>query len=160
MRAYICLGSNLGDRPALLRAAVEALQLRGIRVMKRSPVYETDPVGGPPQSPYYNQVIEIETDRSPRDLLALCHQVEAALGRVRANEERFGPRPIDLDILLVEGQRVDEEDLVIPHPRLHERAFALVPLADIAPGAEVGDRGTVGELLAALSDRRGVRRTA
>jgi 2-amino-4-hydroxy-6-hydroxymethyldihydropteridine diphosphokinase len=160
MRAYVGLGSNLGDRAALLHAATDALEMRGIRVLQRSPIYETDPVGGPRQPPYYNQVIEIETDSSPRELLALFHEVEAASGRDRANEERFGPRPIDLDILLIEDLRLDDEDLVVPHPRLHERAFVLVPLADIAPDAEVAGRGTVRELLAAFADRRGVRRTA
>ncbi len=129
MRAYLGLGSNLGDRRAHLRAAVAALP----DVVAVSPVYETDPVGGPPgQGPYLNLVVALETARSPRDLLELAHSVEDAAGRVR--KERDGPRTLDVDVLLVGDLCVDEPDLVVPHPRMWQRRFVLVPLADLAIG--------------------------
>jgi 2-amino-4-hydroxy-6-hydroxymethyldihydropteridine diphosphokinase len=111
-----------------LRRAVEALP----DVVAVSPVYETEPVGGPAgQPPYLNLVVELHTERSPRQLLELAHTLEERAGRVRA--ERFGPRTLDVDVLLVEGVVVDEPDLVVPHPRLAERRFVVEPLADIAP---------------------------
>ena len=129
MRAYLGLGSNLGDRRAQLRTAVAALP----GVVAVSPVYETEPVGGPPgQEPYLNLVVVLETDRSPRQLLELAQDLEAAAGRVR--KERFGPRTLDVDILLVGNLCVDEPDLVVPHPRMWERRFVLAPLADLATG--------------------------
>jgi 2-amino-4-hydroxy-6-hydroxymethyldihydropteridine diphosphokinase len=129
MRAYLGLGSNLGDRRAHLRAAVAALP----GVVAVSPVYETEPVGGPPgQQPYLNLVVALETDRSPRELLELGRALEAASGRVRA--ERGGPRTLDVDVLLVGGLSVEEPDLVVPHPRMWERRFVLAPLADLAGG--------------------------
>ena len=128
MRAYLGLGSNLGDRWRYLREAVDSLP----DVVTVSPVYETDPVGGPPdQEPYLNCVVELETERSARDLLGICHRLEAAAGRVR--NERWGPRTLDVDILLLGDLKVDEPDLQIPHPRMWDRAFVLAPLADVAP---------------------------
>ena len=128
MRAFLGLGSNLGDRLGHLRRAVAALP----DVVAVSPVYETDPVGGPAgQAPYLNAVVELETDRSPRQLLELAARLESEADRVRA--ERFGPRTLDVDVLLVDDLVVDEEDLVVPHPRMWERRFVLVPLADLAP---------------------------
>ena len=130
MRAYLGLGSNLGDRRAQLRAAVAALP----DVVAVSPVYETDPVGGPPgQGPYLNLVVVLETDRSPRQLLDLAHSLEDAAGRVR--KERDGPRTLDVDVLLVGDLCVDEPDLVVPHPRMWQRRFVLAPLADLADGS-------------------------
>lgn len=130
MRAYLGLGSNLGDRRAHLRAAVAALP----DVVAVSPVYETDPVGGPPgQGPYLNLVVVLETDRSPRQLLDLAHNLEDAAGRVR--KERDGPRTLDVDVLLVGDLCVDEPDLVVPHPRMWQRRFVLAPLADLADGS-------------------------
>jgi 2-amino-4-hydroxy-6-hydroxymethyldihydropteridine diphosphokinase len=129
VRAYLGLGSNLGDRRAQLRAAVAALP----DVVSVSPVYETDPVGGPPgQGPYLNLVVVLETDRSPRQLLDLAHSLEDAAGRVR--KERDGPRTLDVDILLVGDLCIDEADLVVPHPRMWQRRFVLAPLADLADG--------------------------
>lgn len=97
-----------------------------------SPVYETDPVGGPEgQGPYLNAVVELETDSSPRALLELARRLEAAAGRIRL--ERWGPRTLDVDVLLVGDLSVDEEDLVVPHPRIWERRFVVAPLADLAP---------------------------
>jgi 2-amino-4-hydroxy-6-hydroxymethyldihydropteridine diphosphokinase len=130
-RAFIGLGSNLGDRHALLRAAVATLRERG-DVVAVSPLYETEPVGGPEdQGAFLNVVVELATDDSPRQLLERCHALEAAAGRVRT--VRWGPRTLDADVLLVEGAAVDEPDLVVPHPRLWERRFVVQPLADLAP---------------------------
>ena len=131
-RAYLGLGSNVGDRLGNLARAVALLDEEpGVVVRRTSRVWETDPVGGPPQPDFLNAVIEVETDRSPRDLLAACHVVESALGRVR--ETRWGPRTIDLDILLFDDRAVDEIDLTIPHPRMTQRAFVLLPLLDLEP---------------------------
>ena len=129
MKAYLGLGSNLGDRRAHLRAAVAAIP----DVVAVSPVYETEPVGGPPgQSPYLNLVVQLDTALSPRDLLELGRSLEEAAGRVRT--ERDGPRTLDVDVLLVGDLTVNEPDLVVPHPRMWERRFVLAPLADLAGG--------------------------
>jgi len=130
-RAFLGLGSNLGDRWSYLRAAVEELR-RVETVMAVSEAYETEPVGGPSdQGAYLNAVVELDTARSPRQLLELCRSLEAAAGRVRV--ERWGPRTLDVDILLVGNLVVDEDDLVVPHPRLWERRFVVAPLSDLAP---------------------------
>ena len=130
-RAFIGLGSNLGDRRALLRRAVEALRAEG-DVVGVSPLYETEPVGGPDgQGPFFNLVVELSTSDTPRMLLERCRAMEEAAGRVRV--VRWGPRTLDADVLLVEGWQVDEEDLIVPHPRLWERRFVVQPLADLAP---------------------------
>jgi 2-amino-4-hydroxy-6-hydroxymethyldihydropteridine diphosphokinase len=130
-RAFIGLGSNMGDRRALLRQAVEGLGVAG-DVVGVSPLYETDPVGGPEgQGPYLNLVVELSTSDTPRRLLERCRALEAAAGRVRT--VRWGPRTLDADLLLVEGWQVDEDDLTVPHPRLWERRFVVQPLADLAP---------------------------
>jgi 2-amino-4-hydroxy-6-hydroxymethyldihydropteridine diphosphokinase len=129
-RAYLGLGSNLGDRLRYLRDAVATLAEVG--PTRVSPVYETEPVGGPDdQGPYLNLAVELRTGRSPRDLLGLCHRLEAAAGRVR--DVRWGPRTLDVDLLWVEGTTVDEPDLQVPHPRMWERRFVLAPLHDLAP---------------------------
>jgi 2-amino-4-hydroxy-6-hydroxymethyldihydropteridine diphosphokinase len=129
-RAFLGLGSNLGDRWTHLREAVAALAPE--EVVAVSPVYETDPVGGPAgQPPYLNLVVELATERSPRALLEVARRLEEAGGRVRA--ERHGPRTLDVDVLLVGDLVVSEPDLVVPHPRMHERRFVLAPLADLAP---------------------------
>jgi 2-amino-4-hydroxy-6-hydroxymethyldihydropteridine diphosphokinase len=127
-RAILGLGSNLGDRERLLREAVDSLA----GVVAVSPVYETEPVGGPGgQGAYLNLVVVLETDLTPRQLLGVCHRLETAAGRVRA--ERWGPRTLDVDLLWVDGATVDEPDLEVPHPRMFERRFVMVPLADVAP---------------------------
>jgi 2-amino-4-hydroxy-6-hydroxymethyldihydropteridine diphosphokinase len=128
-RAFLGLGSNLGDRGALLDDAVDRLVAVGLT--RVSPRYETDPVGGPEQGAYLNCVAELDTDLSPRQLLAVCGRLEAAAARVR--EERWGPRTLDVDVLWIEGVTVDEPDLVVPHPRMWERRFVLAPLRDLAP---------------------------
>jgi 2-amino-4-hydroxy-6-hydroxymethyldihydropteridine diphosphokinase len=127
-RAYLGLGSNLGDRRRYLAEAIDSLA----GVVAVSPVYETDPVGGPDgQDPYLNIVVALDTDATPRELLGVCRRLEAAAGRVRA--ERWGPRTLDVDILWVDDATVDEPDLQVPHPRLWERRFVLAPLRDLAP---------------------------
>ena len=158
-RAFVGLGSNLGDRRAFLAAAVDGLR-RGGDVLAVSPLYETEPVGGPAgQGAYLNAVVELFTRDTPRGLLGRCHALEEAAGRVRA--ERWGPRTLDADLLYVEGCEVDEPDLTVPHPRLWERRFVLAPLADLAPdlvppsqleasGGEVTRAGTLGP---SFSDR-------
>jgi 2-amino-4-hydroxy-6-hydroxymethyldihydropteridine diphosphokinase len=128
VRAFLALGSNLGDRRAHIEAAIEAMP----DVVAVSPVYETEPVGGPDgQGPFLNAVVELDTALSPRELLELCQRLEAAAGRVRT--ERWGPRTLDVDVLLVGDLTVNEPDLVVPHPRMWERDFVLRPLADLAP---------------------------
>jgi len=129
VRAFLGMGSNLGDSRRLLRDALEAI---GDRVVAVSPLYETEPVGGPPGQPnYLNVVVELDTDQTPRELLGLARRLEAAAGRVRA--ERWDSRTLDVDVLLVGDMKVDEPDLVVPHPRMHERRFVMAPLADLAP---------------------------
>jgi 2-amino-4-hydroxy-6-hydroxymethyldihydropteridine diphosphokinase len=154
--AYIGLGTNLGDRTALLHSAIEALDWGDVRVVKGSRVYETEPVGGPAGQPLFlNQVVEVETSLGPDALWDRCSGVEAALGRSRARELHWGPRAIDLDILLFGDLVNDDPMLQIPHPRLHERAFVLVPLAEIAPEVKVPGHGSARDLAEAI-DRRGV----
>ena len=130
--AFLGLGSNLGDRLANLQAAVDALQAEpGLWVTASSRVWETTPVGGPPQPDYLNAVIRVETDLSARDLLDVARRVEARLGRIR--KERWGARTIDVDILLFDEEQIDEPDLVVPHPRMKQRAFVLLPLLELEP---------------------------
>ncbi len=126
-RTFLGLGSNEGDREGHLDAAVAALP----DVVAVSPLYETEPQGGPPQRAYLNAVVELATDRSPRELLVAAKELERRAGRVAG--ERFGPRPLDVDILLMGDLTVDEPDLVVPHPRLWLRRFVVAPLADLAP---------------------------
>jgi 2-amino-4-hydroxy-6-hydroxymethyldihydropteridine diphosphokinase len=127
-RAFLALGSNLGDRRHHLAAAIARIP----EVVAVSPIYETDPVGGPPgQGAYLNCVVELRTTRPPRELLMVAQAAEAAARRVRL--ERWGPRTLDVDVLLVGDETVDEPDLIVPHPRMWERGFVLVPLGDLAP---------------------------
>lgn len=127
--ATLGLGSNLGDRLANLRRAVDLLQRTPqMRVIWSSRVYETTPIG-PPQPDYLNAVVQIETTVTPPALLAACQSVEDRMGRVRG--ERWGPRVIDVDVLTFGREVVDEPGLVIPHPRMHERAFVMVPLLEL-----------------------------
>jgi 2-amino-4-hydroxy-6-hydroxymethyldihydropteridine diphosphokinase len=130
-RAYLALGSNLGDRAATLQRALDALrETAGVKVVAVSQVYETDPIG-PAQPDYLNAVVALETSLAPRDLLDVAQRLERDAGRVRG--ERWGPRTLDVDVLLVGDETVDEPDLAVPHPRMWERAFVVAPLADIAP---------------------------
>lgn len=134
-RAVIGIGANLGDRLATIDAATTAVAaLGGVTFVRRSPIFETDPVGGPPQDRYLNGALLVTTSLEPRDLLAGLLAIERQLGRTR-DGTRNAPRTLDLDVLWIEGQVVDDADLVVPHPRLAERAFALVPLVAVAPDA-------------------------
>lgn len=149
LRAFLGLGSNLGDRQAYLRGAVAALP----DVVAVSPVYETEPLGGPNQDAYLNAVVEMVTERGPRELLALAHHLEEGAGRTRG--ERFAPRTLDVDLLLVGDLTIDEADLVVPHPRMWQRRFVVAPLADLAPelvpaGALAASEGSVRRLDLAL----------
>jgi 2-amino-4-hydroxy-6-hydroxymethyldihydropteridine diphosphokinase len=126
-RVFLSLGSNVGDRSAHLAQAVDSLP----DVVAVSPTYETDPVGGPEQGAYLNLVVELSTAIEPRDLLAICHRLEANAERVR--EERWGPRTLDIDVVWVEGVESDDPALTLPHPRWMERRFVLAPLRDLAP---------------------------
>ncbi len=132
--AYIGLGSNLGQRQRILRRALEALDGReGIEVRRVSTFIETEPVGGPPQGPYINAAAELRTTLSPRALLDVLLDVEDELGRVRT--VHWGPRKLDLDLLLYEDQIIDEPRLQVPHRHMHKRQFVLEPLGEIAPDA-------------------------
>lgn len=130
--AYIGLGSNMGDKTANLKKAIEELgKVPGNKVLAVSSFYETEPVGNIEQDWFINAAAKLETGLTPRELLDILLKIEKELGRVR--DARWGPRVIDLDILLYDDLVMDEEGLVIPHPYLHERRFVLVPLAEIAP---------------------------
>ena len=142
--AYVGLGANLGDREASIRRAAEL-----IGATRLSPVIETEPWGYEDQPRFLNAVAEIETDLAPRALLDRLLEVERELGRERTGP-RYGPRTIDLDLLLYGDERVDEPGLQVPHPRLHERAFALAPLAALVPERKIPGNGTVQEALAGL----------
>ncbi len=136
--AFLGLGSNLGDRLANLQAAVDALQAEpGLRVAASSRVWETTPVGGPPQPDYLNAVVRVETDLSARDLLDVARRIESRLGRIR--KERWGARTIDVDVLLHDDDQIDEPDLVVPHPRMTQRAFVLLPLLELEPDPVLPD---------------------
>ncbi len=133
-RVFLGLGSNEGDRASYISQAVQRLSATpGIRVVQAAPLYETAPVGGPPQPDYLNTAVEIETSLEPEPLLAALRALEQALGR-SSSEVRWGPRPIDLDILVYEDRVMTTPALTIPHPRMHERRFVLEPLAQLAPG--------------------------
>jgi 2-amino-4-hydroxy-6-hydroxymethyldihydropteridine diphosphokinase len=145
--AFVGLGANLGDREKSIRAAAAELGVRRL-----STIRETEPWGLVDQPRFLNAAAELETDLTPRRLLERLLDVEHSFGRVREGP-RWGPRALDLDLLLYGGCRIDEPALTIPHPRLHERLFVLEPLAELAPDAVVPGLGTVSELLAELESR-------
>ncbi|MGF1578126.1 MAG: 2-amino-4-hydroxy-6-hydroxymethyldihydropteridine diphosphokinase [Gemmataceae bacterium] len=153
--AYVALGSNLGDRGQFLEEATHLLeQTPGISVLARAGVYETAPVGGPPgQEKYLNSVVKIQTDLSARELFATMTDIERKLGRVRTVKD--APRTIDLDLLLFGNETVNEDDLVVPHPRMHQRQFVLEPLVEIAPDVVHPNLGLDAKtLLASLGARK------
>lgn len=160
--AYLGLGSNVGDRLHQLTAAVYALDdIDGLAVEDTSGVYETAPwpppeEGGVEQEPFYNLVVKARTTLDPHELLAETQLVEAAFGRDRSREVRWGPRPLDIDLLVVGDEVVDTPDLVLPHPRLAERAFVLVPLLEVWPGGTLPDGHRLTSLLAALAPVEGI----
>jgi 2-amino-4-hydroxy-6-hydroxymethyldihydropteridine diphosphokinase len=149
VRAYVGLGANLGDRELAIRRAIDLLDVTSaVRVVRVSTLRETEPWGPIQQPPFLNGAAELETDLPPQELLGVLLDVERRLGRVRA--ERYGPRTIDLDLLLYGELVVDEPGLTLPHPRLHERRFALEPLAELDPKLPVPGHGAVGDLLKAV----------
>ena len=153
VRAFLSLGSNLGDRAATLEAALRALETSGdVRILRRSSLYETAPVGKTDQPEFYNLVAEIETSLNPEALLDRCQEVERALGRVRT--ERWGPRTVDVDVLLYDRISVTTERLAVPHPELLRRRFALEPLLEIAPDAVLPDGRLIAPHLAGLDDQQ------
>lgn len=156
-QAYLGIGSNIGDKAAMLAEAVERLAATpGLRVTARSADYRTPPWGDTDQDWFLNAAVAVETELSPHALLETCLSIEAALGRVR--ERRWGPRVIDIDVLAYEGAQVSDERLVLPHRFVRERAFVLVPLAEIAPDLVIGGE-SVAEALAKL-DATGIEQVA
>lgn len=153
--AFLGLGSNIGDRLDYLQSAVNALNTHPkVRVDAVSSIYETQPVGGPEQAAYLNMVVRAATLLSPRALLKVAQGVEADLGRER--NERWGPRTIDIDILLYDQATIRRRNLEIPHPRLTQRPFALVPLMEVAPGMKLPDGKSIASTLASLAPIEGV----
>jgi 2-amino-4-hydroxy-6-hydroxymethyldihydropteridine diphosphokinase len=148
-KAAVAIGSNLGDRLAHLRAGVTGLTSLG-EVKKISSLYETAPIGGPSQNPYLNAVVTLETDLSAVELLRGLFAIEKRQERIRG--EKWGPRTLDLDLIVFGAETLDQPDLVVPHPRASTRRFVLDPLAEVWPDARFGDR-TVRELTADVSDQ-------
>jgi 2-amino-4-hydroxy-6-hydroxymethyldihydropteridine diphosphokinase len=149
--AYIGLGANLGERKETIAAALHRLdQDERSGVLGATEPIETDPVGYEDQPRFLNAAARVETTRSPRELLGLLLAIERDLGRVRGEGPRYGPRAIDLDLLLYGNEAIDEPGLQVPHPRMHERRFVLEPLAELDPGLVVPGRGSVSALLAEL----------
>jgi 2-amino-4-hydroxy-6-hydroxymethyldihydropteridine diphosphokinase len=150
-RAYVGLGANLGPREATLLRAVDLIaDVPGVEVLELSTLSETAPVGVEDQPDFLNAALALETTLSPRDLLDALLSVERELGRIRVDGERWGPRTIDLDLLLYGAEKLDEPGLTVPHPRLHERRFALEPLAELDPELEIPGRGRVSAVLQGL----------
>jgi 2-amino-4-hydroxy-6-hydroxymethyldihydropteridine diphosphokinase len=155
--AVLALGRNLGDRRDILQGGADAIAaIPEVRVTAVSPVYETVPVGGPPQPDYLNAVLLVATSLPPAVLLGRLHEIEAAFDRVR--QVRWGPRTLDIDIITVAGERSDDPELTLPHPRAHERAFVLAPWHDADPAAVLPGYGPVAGLLPGV-DQSGIRRS-
>ncbi|MDE2584459.1 MAG: 2-amino-4-hydroxy-6-hydroxymethyldihydropteridine diphosphokinase [Betaproteobacteria bacterium] len=152
-RAFVALGANLEDPAAQVRAALEALAaLPGVRLVRASSLYRTAPVGVTGQPDYINAVAEVSTDLPPGELLAALFRIEEQFGRER--HYRYAPRTLDLDLLLHDDLVLHTPDLTLPHPRLHLRAFVLVPLAEIAPDLRLPGRGSVAAWLPAVASQR------
>ncbi|MFD1539075.1 2-amino-4-hydroxy-6-hydroxymethyldihydropteridine diphosphokinase [Nonomuraea guangzhouensis] len=156
MNVVLSLGSNLGRRFQTLQGAIDTLfDAPGLSFVAASPVYETDPVGGPAgQRPFLNAIVVAETTLQPRALLERAQSVENAFGRER--KERWGPRTLDIDLITVGGTISDDPDLTLPHPLAHERAFVLVPWSEVDPAGVLPGQGQVADLLTDL-DQSGVR---
>jgi len=154
---YIAMGSNVGDRAAMLARAVEEMNRAGLRVLRQSSLYATEPIGGPPQAWFLNAVVEAETDWMPLRVLHALQKIERAMGRRRTVTR--GPRTLDLDVLFYGGSVIRSRELEVPHPRLALRRFVLAPLAELAPGlSHPLLHKTIGELLAETADSSQVRR--
>jgi 2-amino-4-hydroxy-6-hydroxymethyldihydropteridine diphosphokinase len=150
IRAYVGLGTNIGDRAAIFRAALEQLGAEpGVEVVAVSSIRETEPIGITDQPRFLNGAVAVETELSARELLDRLLGIERRLGRTREGP-RFGPRTIDLDLLLFGDARIDEPGLEVPHPRLHERLFALEPLNELDPDLVVPGHGPLADLVAGL----------
>jgi 2-amino-4-hydroxy-6-hydroxymethyldihydropteridine diphosphokinase len=154
VKAVLGLGANLGDRAATLQAALDGLGAQ-TGVVAVSAIFETAPVGGPPQPDFYNAVVLLDTTLTAIDVLAVAHSLEVAAGRVRT--EHWGPRTLDVDVLAYDEQRSDDPELTLPHPRAHERAFVVLPWLDVEPDGEIVGHGTLAELAVTLG-ASGVRR--
>jgi 2-amino-4-hydroxy-6-hydroxymethyldihydropteridine diphosphokinase len=155
LRGFLGLGSNVGDRQANLRAAVDELRRRGVRVLAESSLYETAPQGEILDQPdFLNAAVEIDTDLGPEELLDVCKEVERALGRDQ-DRPRHSPRPIDVDLLLLGGATYESERLTLPHREVTSRRFVLIPLLELDPGLEVPGRGRAAD---ALGEENGVHR--
>jgi len=153
---FLCLGSNLGRREWQIDRAISALHGNGLKIVRCSSLYETQPVGGEGQPYFLNVVLAVKTDLEARKLLAVCKQIEQTLGR-KESKLRFEPRTIDIDILLYKGLVIEEANLVIPHPRMSKRRFVLVPLVEIAPMVkDPRDKRTYREILAQVNNTRRV----
>jgi 2-amino-4-hydroxy-6-hydroxymethyldihydropteridine diphosphokinase len=149
-RAFLGLGGNVGDSRATRDRAVAMLNDgRDIKVLARSSDYQTPPWGVESQAPFVNLCLAVETTLAPRQLLSRIHEVEQSLGRDRARETRWGPRTCDIDILSYDDTALNEPDLTLPHPRMFERGFVLMPLAEIAPDAVIGGRRVMDALKSA-----------
>jgi len=149
VKVVLAVGSNLGDRLANLQAGIDALCAEpGFDEVTVSPVYETDPVGGPPQPDYLNAVLVAQTTLPARAVLDRCQAAETALGRVRW--QRWGPRTLDADVIVYADLASDDPELTLPHPRAHERAFVLAPWHDVDPGAVIPGHGRIADLLGAV----------
>jgi 2-amino-4-hydroxy-6-hydroxymethyldihydropteridine diphosphokinase len=152
-RAYIGLGSNLGDSATLVREAIAELnRVPGCRLLKQSSLYRTAPVAAMPQPDYVNAVAEIETGLTPLAMLSALLALETSHGRKRSVAD--APRTLDLDLLLYDDRIIDEPGLRVPHPRMHQRAFVLAPLTEIAPDCQIPGRGPARDFLARLADQR------
>lgn len=159
VRAWVALGSNLGDRRAHLESAIERLRSApDVRIVRVSHWHETEPVGGPAgQGPYLNGAVELSTSLTARELFTLLQSIEHDAGRRRELEVRHGPRTLDLDLLFHGDERVDEPDLQVPHPSVEERTFVLLPLAEIAPELRLPGSGlSVAARLAQLRTQHGL----
>jgi 2-amino-4-hydroxy-6-hydroxymethyldihydropteridine diphosphokinase len=155
---YLGLGSNVGNRRANLEAAVRELPAHGVAVLASSSVYETEPVGLVlDQREFYNACVRVETERGPQELLAACKEVERALGR-EPGGVRHGPRPIDVDVLLLDDVRFESDRLTLPHPEVLSRRFVLVPLLELDPSLTLPDGARLADALAALGPGQEVRR--
>jgi 2-amino-4-hydroxy-6-hydroxymethyldihydropteridine diphosphokinase len=152
--AYLSLGSNRGDKRAMIARAIEQLGAAGVALTARSSDYRTPPWGDEDQDWFVNACVKVRTDLAPHHLLALCLGIERDLGRVRTR--KWGPRTIDIDLLVYDDVQIASGDLVLPHPHIAERAFVLQPLAEIAPDLEIGGR-TVAAMLREL-DATGIER--
>ncbi|NEU32571.1 2-amino-4-hydroxy-6-hydroxymethyldihydropteridine diphosphokinase [bacterium LRH843] len=155
-QVYIALGSNIGDRAAYLNQAISLLRdCNDLEVIRCSSIYETEPIGYVDQQSFLNMVVHIETTLKPSELLVVTQSIERNCGRVR--NVRWGPRTIDLDILLFDQENMEMECLTIPHPRMWDRSFVIIPLMELDPSIHTDDGRSIKEIYEGLSDKGGVK---